>query len=86
MSDSAMVHVRTDKELKKEVEKIFSSLGMNTSQAINMFLRQVSLRKGLPFDVKIPNASTLAAIKDIEDGTDLTICKDENELFDSLGI
>ena len=86
MSNSVMVHVRTEKELKREVEGIFSELGINTSQAINMFLRQVKLQQGLPFDVKIPNETTMTAMKDIEEGKDITMCKDTDELFKDLGI
>ena len=41
-------------ELKSHVEGIFGSLGLNPSQAIVMFYRQVELHNGLPFDVKLP--------------------------------
>ena len=37
------------------MESIFKELGMTTSQAISIFLKQVELNKGLPFDIKLPN-------------------------------
>lgn len=46
--------IRIDEDLKRDTAKIFSALGLDMSTAVNMFLRQVSLIKGIPFDVKIP--------------------------------
>ena len=48
------VRARIAPELKNSVEGIFSSLGMNSSQAIVLFFKQVELHNGLPFEVKIP--------------------------------
>ena len=48
------VRARIAPELKNSVEEIFSSLGMNSSQAIVLFFKQVELHNGLPFEVKIP--------------------------------
>ena len=53
------VRARISPELKNSVEGIFSSLGMNSSQAIVLFFKQVELHKGLPFEVKIPPKSIL---------------------------
>lgn len=57
---NAMIRARTSTKLKKEAEQIFRQLGMNCSEAINLFYTQVSLRRGLPFAVEIPKAKTLA--------------------------
>ena len=59
------VRARISSELKNSVEGIFSSLGMNSSQAIVLFFKQVELHNGLPFDVtlppkKIPNMATMS--------------------------
>jgi addiction module RelB/DinJ family antitoxin len=43
-----------DPELKANIEEILTQLGMNTTRAINMFLKQLELRRGLPFDVRLP--------------------------------
>ena len=53
------VRARIAPELKNSVERIFSSLGMNSSQAIVLFFKQVELHNGLPFEVKIPPNSPL---------------------------
>lgn len=54
MSD-AMVRARVDPKLKDDTEKIFSELGISTTDAIRMFLAQVKLRRGLPFSVGLPS-------------------------------
>lgn len=44
MAKSAMIHARTEIELKKEVEKIFAALGLSTTAAVNLFFHQVKMR------------------------------------------
>ena len=86
MSKSAMIRAKIEPHLKKQVEKIFRKLGLNTTEAITMFYSLVSLNKGLPFDVKIPNKETLQTFKDTDEGKNLTECKDADDLFNKLGI
>jgi DNA-damage-inducible protein J len=86
MARTAMVNARTEQELKKEVEDILQSLGISTTEAINIFFRQVKLRRGLPFPVEIPNDVTLKAFKDSEEGKKLVRCKDADDMFKKLGV
>lgn len=51
---TATVRARIEPKLKKEAESILESLGLTTTQAITVFFRQVTLQKGMPFDVVIP--------------------------------
>lgn len=51
---SASVYARIDPILKEQAESILSALGIPTSNAIDMFFKQIVLQKGLPFDVKLP--------------------------------
>jgi DNA-damage-inducible protein J len=71
MAKTAMIRARTEPSLKNEVDGILEKLGMTSSEAINMFYRQVKLRKGLPFDVRIPNKETLRAMKDADEERNL---------------
>ncbi len=64
MSLNATVRARVDERLKQEAENIFSTIGLNTSQAINIFLKKVVLEHGIPFDLKVPNAKTLKAMEE----------------------
>ncbi len=84
MSKTAMIRARTDARLKEQVEQIFDRLGLNTTAAINMFYRHVLMTKGIPFDVKIPNATTRKAMKDAEAGRTVKGFKNTAELFRSL--
>ena len=60
------LNIRTDKEIKEAAEKIYSSLGLNMTTAINMFLRTSIRERGIPFDLKldIPNDETKKAIEE----------------------
>ena len=49
-----MVRARISPDLKASAEGILSSLGMNPSQAIVLFYKQIELHNGLPFDLRIP--------------------------------
>jgi DNA-damage-inducible protein J len=68
MAKTTYVNTRIDPRLKSKAEKIFAGIGVSASQAITMFYRQVVLRRGMPFDVRIPNAETLAALKQADAG------------------
>ena len=59
MQKTEIVHTRVSPETKSECEKIFNKLGITTSYAITMFLNQVVLRKGFPFDVVLPEKEDL---------------------------
>lgn len=61
--------IRMDTELKKQADAMFSDMGLNMSTAMNMFLRQVVRQGRIPFEIAtdIPNADTLAAIKEMDD-------------------
>ena len=50
----AVVRARVDSSLKNDTEKVFEKLGLTTTEAIRLFLAQVKLRGGLPFEVRIP--------------------------------
>ena len=60
------LNIRTDKEIKEAAEKIYSSLGLNMTTAINMFLRASIRESGIPFDLKldVPSDETIKAIEE----------------------
>ena len=67
----ATVRARVDSELKKDVEKILSEIGLSTSQAINLFLKSVKRERGIPFELKVPNALTKQVIEDARNGVNM---------------
>lgn len=46
--------IRIDEVTKKQAVELLEGLGINLSDAVNMFLKQVVLRGGIPFDVRYP--------------------------------
>lgn len=80
-----MIRARTESNLKEDVENILKKLGLTSSEAINLFYRQVWLRKGLPFDVKIPNKVTLETFKKTDEGKELNSYKNIDEFLLKMG-
>lgn len=58
------VRSRIEPEIKDRATEVLASCGLNVSDAIRLFLRQVVVQKGLPFEVKVPNATTRAAMQE----------------------
>ncbi len=54
MAKSANLYARIEPEVKEQAEAILNALGIPASVAITMFYKQIILRKGLPFEVKLP--------------------------------
>jgi DNA-damage-inducible protein J len=86
MSKTAMVRARVEPGLKSHAESVFQRLGLNATQAITMFYRQVELRAGLPFDVVVPTPATRRTFEDSEAGRNLVVCEDADDMFRKLGI
>lgn len=86
MSKTATVRARLEPELKEHAETIFHRLGLNVTQAITMFYKQVELREGLPFDIAIPNVATKRTFSSTDAGRELVVCKDADDMFEKLGI
>lgn len=86
MSKSAVVRARIEPELKENAESILDQLGLNPTQAITIFYRQVELRGGLPFDVAIPTTTTQRVFESTDAGRELVVCEDAEDMFARLGI
>lgn len=67
------LNIRTPKDVKIKAEKIFDELGISTTTAFNIFLKQVIRTNGIPFELVLekPNEVTMQAIQDAENGTDI---------------
>lgn len=64
MPATEMVHVRIDKRIKMRAAKTLASMGLSVSDAVRVLLTRVAAEKALPFDLKVPNATTIAAIRE----------------------
>jgi DNA-damage-inducible protein J len=63
-----VVRARIDSDLKKEASAVLADMGLSVSDAIRLMLVRVVSEKALPFDVRVPNAVTLAAMRDAREG------------------
>ena len=86
MAQTATLSVRTDKGLKEKVSKILNQLGLNHSTAINIYYHHILTHKGIPFEVKIPNKTTLKAMEDLDKGINVKKFDTAEALFEDLGI
>jgi DNA-damage-inducible protein J len=69
MNKSETLHIRVEPYVKANVENTLDQLGLTTTEAINIFLKQILLTGGLPFEIKLPsfNAETEKALKESDD-------------------
>ena len=86
MPKTSTVHARIEPDLKNEAAELFRKLGLSVTQAITLFYKQVQMRKGLPFDVIIPNEATRRTFEDTDADRNLIVCDDADDMFNKLGI
>jgi DNA-damage-inducible protein J len=68
MPATATVHVRVDEKVKQKAAKTLAAMGMSVSDVVRILLMRVAAEKALPFELRVPNRKTLAAIKAGERG------------------
>lgn len=84
MAKTAMIRARIEPELKEQAEGLFSALGLTTSQAITLFFKRVVDHDGIPFELRIPNATTRKAIEDARNGIGLKRYGSVKDLMDDI--
>ena len=69
MAKTSSIHIRVDPKVKEEVEKILNVIGMTSTEAINIYLKQIIINSGIPFEIKAPQFSDemLEAIAEAEE-------------------
>ena len=84
MGKSAFIRARVEPELKEDVINILQTLGLSLTEAITLFFKMIKLNRGLPFEVKIPNEETLAAMEDARLERNLEECDSVDTFLESL--
>ncbi|MBU4253195.1 MAG: type II toxin-antitoxin system RelB/DinJ family antitoxin [Acidobacteria bacterium] len=84
MAKTSVIQARIDPEIKKQAMKIFNVLQISMSEAISLYLTQVTLHHGIPFEVKIPNELTAKTLRDSEKKIGLHRVSDVDELIEDL--
>jgi len=86
MNKTSTIRARIEPDLKDKAEQVFRKLGLTSTQAITLFYKQVELRNGLPFDIVIPNETTLRTFAETDAGKNLVVCEDTDDMFRKLSI
>lgn len=59
-----MLHVRVDNQTKEQASSALEAMGLSVSEAVRVFLRRVAVEQAIPFAIKVPNATTRAAMEE----------------------
>jgi DNA-damage-inducible protein J len=62
-----MLHVRVDDETKEKATEALNAMGLSVSDAVRLFLHRVVVEQALPFELKVPNAETRAAMAEADE-------------------
>jgi DNA-damage-inducible protein J len=84
MGKTGYITARVEPKLKAKAGRVFARVGVSTTDAITMFLTQVVLKDGLPFDVRVPNAKTRKAITELKSGGGERFEGTTKEFFDRV--
>ncbi|MBU1053369.1 MAG: type II toxin-antitoxin system RelB/DinJ family antitoxin [Proteobacteria bacterium] len=84
MAKTAIIQTRIDPKIKQNAQIILNKLNISMSEAISMYLSQITLHKGIPFEIKIPNDVTAKTLKDTENGYEVHQVDSIDKLFQEL--
>jgi addiction module antitoxin, RelB/DinJ family len=81
-----IVRARVTPSIKLGAQKVLFKLGLSVSDAINLLLVQIDMKKALPFAIEMPNEKTCKVLDECERGVGLKKCKDAKDFFNQLRI
>ena len=81
MAKTTSIYARVEPEIKEQAEKVLSQLGIPVSNAISMFLRQVVIKRGIPFDVTLPENMPVNLSSLTDEEFDAEIGKGMNDII-----
>ncbi|MBV6414502.1 MAG: type II toxin-antitoxin system RelB/DinJ family antitoxin [Xanthomonadales bacterium PRO6] len=64
MAHSSMLHVRVDDEIKAQASEALAAMGLSVSDAVRILLKRVVNDQAFPLELKVPNATTRAAMEE----------------------
>ena len=86
MAATAFVRARIDETLKVEAAAVLADLGLTVSDLVRIVLTRVAKDKALPFEMRVPNKLTAKTLTQSEQGVDVHLAKDADDLYGQLGI
>jgi DNA-damage-inducible protein J len=73
MPENSVVRARIDERIKDEATVVLSAMGLTISDAFRLLLVRVAREKALPFEPLVPNAKTIAAMREARRGKVKTV-------------
>ena len=87
MAKTDTLHIRVEPNVKERAEETLRELGLSITDAINVFLNQVILHDGIPFEIKKPryNKETIQVMEDVKNKRNLSKAFESvDEMFEEL--
>ena len=87
MAKTDILHIRVEPSVKKKAEATLNDLGLSITEAINVFLNQVILNDGIPFEIRKPRIKneTIQALEDTKNGKNISkTFNNVDEMFKEL--
>ena len=86
MASNAVVRARVDEQVKEKATAVLAKMGLTVSDVVRMTLTRVANDSALPFELKIPNAETRAAMEETREMARQRRArfKTAQEMFDAL--
>lgn len=85
MTSDTVVRARIDQATKVRATAALEAMGLSISDAIRLLMFRVAEENRLPFDIRVPNSQSVAAMKEIDGGKGKRF-DDADALFKDLGL
>ncbi len=82
MARTSNIFARVEPEIKEQAENVLNQLGIPMSNAVSMFLRQVVIQRGIPFEMKLPAKRPLVMSELSKEQLDAEIAKGMDDIED----
>ena len=66
-TQSSMLHVRMDTDLKRRATETLAAMGMTVSDAVRLLFHRIAVDQAFPLELKVPNAQTRRAMAEVDE-------------------
>ena len=66
-TQSSMLHVRMDSELKREATRALAAMGLTASEAVRLLFHRIAVDQAFPLELKVPNKRTRRAMAEVDE-------------------
>lgn len=64
MTQSSMLHIRVEDDIKAQASEALAAMGLSMSDAVRILLKRIVNDQAFPLELKVPNAATRAAMRE----------------------